>query len=120
MRRLLTSILCAILLLSHGGIVAAHAHDPVHAVVLVDHDGDHLASHAEIGHAAADRDETQTGPLNPAQGPFSHSHAAVDVVTRMPEASATLFPAESVHHVGRIYLKPASALVAPGLEPPTT
>ena len=123
MRRLLTSLLCALLLLSHGGIVAAHSHDAghsdAHAGAAVTNADEHATSDSGPGSAAVDRDGAE-GDHAPAQSPFSHSHAAVDGVARLAETGTILIFATSVRHVGQSDLKPASTVIAPGLEPPTS
>lgn len=116
-------MLCAFLLLSHGGIVAAHDHDDGHidanSAISSDHIGGHSISGSEVSHAAVDRDEPGSGQSDPAQSPFAHSHVVVDGVARLPETVPVVIAGTSVRPVGRSYLKPASTVVAPGLEPPT-
>lgn len=123
MRRFLTSLLCALVLLSHGGLVAAHTHGSdtgvEHIGGLSLHADDHRDGPLDDHALAYDHDDHQSDDGNPASSTGSHSHAAVDGVPRAPEAPSISVVMQSVQLYDPRYLDPPSTVIAPGLEPPT-
>lgn len=124
MRPILTLVLCAFLLFSHGGLVPAHAHGTevgqAHSEIATAHDGDHHVADVGVDDVAADQNANETGDPESAPSAFAHNHVAVDGAARTPQPLAVLLVTESVSPFDRGYLQPSSAVVAPGLEPPTT
>ena len=119
-RRMITLMIGVFLLLSHGGIVPAHAHDAVqqhvHLADEVDAVSDYHAVDSTIDHAVVDSGDSDAGT---AKSPLSHSHLVVDGAVRPLEASSVMIATTSVRYIDRGHPRPTSTVVAPGLEPPT-
>lgn len=122
-RRIVTIIIGALLMLSHGGLVAAHSHMPqstgAHTATTTAHVDDHHVDTGDKGEVALDQDEPDFDGEKSPSSPSSHSHVAVDGVARTPVPRFVPASVKLVRHAGRRHLEPSSAVVAPGLEPPT-
>lgn len=114
MRRIFIILLCAFMVLSHGGIVAAHSHDS-DVAAHDDHGGLHASDHDDDhDRAATDGDADTTAP----HSTIAHSHAAVDVIARAPMLARANFIILRVEPPLLRDADPPSAIVLPGLEPP--
>lgn len=122
-RQILTIIVGALLVLSHGGLAAAHTHGAhaagVHAPTASAHADDHHFGTSDTVEAARDHDKPDVDSDKSSSSTASHSHVAVDGVARTPVTHFVPELEKPVRHVGRGHLQPSSAVVAPGLEPPT-
>ena len=130
MRRLVLILICALMAMSHGGLVAAHSHDDGIAV----HHGDHSARHVTVdladhhsdhdadaagydnhGSAAVDDDGD---PTSPNSSTIAHSHIVVDGLATPPVLASVRVVTLRFEPPLRRDALPPSATVAPGLEPP--
>lgn len=122
MRPILTLVLCAFLLFSHGGLVPAHAHGTedgqAHSEIGTAHDDHHHVADGGIYDVAADEDANETADPKAAPSGFSHHHLSIDGVARAPQPLAVVIVTKVVRPIGQGYLRPTSNVVAPGLEPP--
>jgi len=115
-------MLCAFMVLSHGGIVAAHSHYaiPGHDGVAASHVDDHASLHASDHDDDHDRAATGTDDDGsaPQQAPIAHSHGVVDAIAKAPVLARVSGVTLRFEPPLRRDVVPPSATVAPGLEPP--
>ena len=115
MRRLIASLLVAILMLSHGSMGPAHAHGHDHDIPAASGHHDHHGS-ADKGHGSVDATE----PGKADHGAVTaHNHVIGDQAASAAEVAQQLPTVDPSLPLPRSEPPPSTATVAPPLKPPS-